>query len=86
MNDIDYLLALTRIDEVTTLLLQKLPKKWVQKNNLSFEIQSTPKDAATPEDFNINHIVFPEKAAQKEIESLIRQSSAVEIKNSLIEK
>ncbi len=81
MNDIDYLLALTRIDEVN-LVASKIAKKMGAKKIIC-RLRNTEyshKDAViTPEDFNINHVVFPEKAAQKEIESLIRQSSAVEI-------
>ena len=33
----------------------------------------------TPDQFGIDYVVYPEKAAQKDIENLIRQSSAIDL-------
>ena len=81
MENVDYLLALTRIDEVNLVASQIATKLGAKK--IICRLRNTEyshKDAVvTPADFNIDKVVFPEKAAQKEIESLIRQSSAVEI-------
>ena len=81
MENVDYLLALTRIDEVNLVASQIATKLGAKK--VICRLRNTEyshKDAiVTPADFNIDKVVFPEKAAQKEIESLIRQSSAVEI-------
>jgi trk system potassium uptake protein TrkA len=81
MENVDYLLALTRIDEVNLVASQIASKLGAKK--IICRLRNTEyshKDAVvTPADFNIDKVVFPEKAAQKEIESLIRQSSAVEI-------
>ena len=81
MKNVDYLLALTRIDEVNLVASQISTKLGAKK--IICRLRNTEyshKNAiVTPSDFNIDKVVFPEKAAQKEIESLIRQSSAVEI-------
>ena len=83
MKNVDYLLALTRIDEVNLVASQIASKLGAKK--IICRLRNTEyshKDAVvTPADFNIDKVVFPEKAAQKEIESLIRQSSAVEIQD-----
>ena len=83
MENVDYLLALTRIDEVNLVASQIATKLGAKK--IICRLRNTEyshKDAVvTPADFNIDKVVFPEKAAQKEIESLIRQSSAVEIQD-----
>ena len=81
MENIDYLLALTKIDEinfVSSYLAHSLGAKKIICRLRNTEY--THKTAiVTPENFHIDHVVFPEKAAQREIESLIRQTSAVEI-------
>ena len=81
MENVDYLLALTRIDEVNLVASQISTKLGAKKiicrlRNTEYSHKNA---VVTPSDFNIDKVVFPEKAAQKEIESLIRQSSAVEI-------
>lgn len=83
MKNVDYLLALTRIDEVNLVASQIASKLGVKKiicrlRNTEYSHKNA---VVTPADFNIDKVVFPEKAAQKEIESLIRQSSAVEIED-----
>ncbi len=86
MENVDYLLALTRIDEVNLVASQIATKLGAKK--IICRLRNTEyshKDAiVTPADFNIDKVVFPEKAAQKEIESLIRQSSAVEIQEFFV--
>ena len=86
MENVDYLLALTRIDEVNLVASQIASKLGAKK--VICRLRNTEyshKDAVvTPADFNIDKVVFPEKAAQKEIESLIRQTSAVEIQEFFV--
>ena len=81
MENIDYLLALTKIDEVnfvSSYLAHSLGARKIicRLRNTEYSHKSA---VITPENFHINHVVFPEKAAQREIESLIRQTSAVEV-------
>ena len=81
MQNVDYLLALTKIDEVnfvSSYLAHALGAKKIicRLRNTEYSHKTA---VITPGNFNINHVVFPEKAAQREIESLIRQTSAVEI-------
>ena len=88
MQNIDYLLALTRIDEVNFVscyLAHSLGAKKIicRLRNTEYSHKTA---VITPLDFKIDYVVFPEKAAQKEIESLIRQTSAVEIEQFWDEK
>jgi len=81
MKNIDYLLALTKIDEVnfvSSYLAHSLGAKKIicRLRNTEYSHKTA---VVTPQNFNIDYVVFPEKAAQREIESLIRQTSAVEI-------
>jgi len=81
MENIDYLLALTKIDEinfVSSYLAHSLGAKKIicRLRNTEYSHKTA---IVTPENFHVDHVVFPEKAAQREIESLIRQTSAVEI-------
>ena len=81
MKNIDYLLALTKIDEVnfvSSYLAHELGAKKIicRLRNTEYSHKTA---VVTPQNFNIDYVVFPEKAAQREIESLIRQTSAVEI-------
>ena len=81
MENIDYLLALTKIDEVnfvSSYLAHSLGAKKIicRLRNTEYSHKTA---VVTPQNFNIDYVVFPEKAAQREIESLIRQTSAVEI-------
>ena len=81
MKNIDYLLALTRIDEVN-LVASRISKKMGAKHVIC-RLRNTEylhKDAIiTPEQFGIEYVTYPEKAAQIEIENLIRRSSTVEV-------
>ena len=81
MKSIDYLLALTKIDEinfVSSYLAHSLGVKKVicRLRNTEYSHETA---IVTPDNFHVDHVVFPEKAAQREVESLIRQTSAVEI-------
>ena len=83
MENVDYLLALTRVDEINLVASQISTKLGAKKvicrlRNTEYLHKTA---VVTPADFNISKVVYPEKAAQKEIESLIRQSSAVEIQD-----
>ena len=81
MSNVDYFLALTPIDEIN-LIAAKISKAMGAKKviarlrNTEFSHKSA---ILTPEDFNIDFVTYPEKAAQQEIESLIRSSSAIEV-------
>ena len=81
MNNVDYLLALTRIDEVN-LVASRISKKMGAKHVIC-RLRNTEymhKDAIiTPEQFGIEYVTYPEKAAQIEIENLVRRSSTVEV-------
>ncbi len=89
MKSIDYFLPLTRHDEVN-LVASKIAKKLGVKKIIS-RLRNTEyihKNAVLkPEEFYIDYVTYPEKAAQIEIESLVKQTSAVEVqefKNNLI--
>ena len=81
MTNVDYFLALTPIDEIN-LIASKISKAMGAKKvitrlrNTEFSHKSA---ILTPKDFNIDFVTYPERAAQNEIESLIRSSSAIEI-------
>ena len=81
MSNVDYFLALTPIDEIN-LIAAKISKAMGAKKviarlrNTEFSHKSA---ILTPKDFNIDFVTYPEKAAQQEIESLIRSSSAIEV-------
>jgi len=81
MKKIDYLLALTRIDEVN-LVASRISKKMGAKHVIC-RLRNTEylhKNAViTPEQFGIEYVTYPEKAAQIEIENLVRRSSTVEV-------
>ena len=81
MKKVDYLLALTRIDEVN-LVASRISKKMGAKHVIC-RLRNTEylhKNAfITPEQFGIEHVTYPEKAAQIEIENLVRRSSTVEV-------
>ena len=81
MESIDYFFALTRIDEVN-LVASRMAKKMGADKIIS-RMRNTEynhKDAIiTPEQFGIDFVAYPEKAAQREIELLIRESSTTEI-------
>ena len=81
MTSVDYLIALTRIDEVN-LVASKIGKERGAKKvicrlrNTEYGHKNTIID---PAQFGINHIVFPEKAAKDEIKRIITQPSSVDI-------
>ena len=81
MKKVDYLLALTRIDEVN-LVASRMSKKMGAKHVIC-RLRNTEyshKDAIIiPEQFGIEYVTYPEKAAQFEIENLIRRSSSVQV-------
>ncbi len=81
MHEIDYLLALTRIDEVNLVASQIARDLGAKKVICRLRnAEYTHKNAVVkPSQFGIDFVTYPEKAAQKEIEKLIRQSSAVEV-------
>jgi len=81
-KEVDFFLALTKIDEVN-LVASTIAKK-LGANNIITRLRNTEyihSDAiVSPEEFGINNVIYPEKSAQIEIENLVRQTSAVEIK------
>lgn len=81
MKKVDYLLALTRIDEVN-LVSSRMSKKMGAKHvicRLRNTEYSHKNAIITPEQFGIEYVTYPEKAAQFEIENLIRRSSSVQV-------
>ena len=81
MNNVDYLLALTRIDEIN-LVVSRISKKMGAKHvicRLRNTEYSHKNAIITPEQFGIEYVTYPEKAAQLEIENLVRRSSTVEV-------
>ena len=81
MSEIDYLLALTRIDEVNLVAARSAYKMGAKKiicrlRNTEYSHENA---IITPAQFGINHVVYPEKAAKRDIEHLIRQTSAVDL-------
>jgi len=81
MEEIDYLLALTRIDEVN-LVTSKIGKERGAKKVIC-RLRNTEyghKDAIIDSSqFGVNHLVFPEKAARDEITKIITQPSSIDI-------
>ena len=80
MSNIDYLIALTRIDEVN-LVASKMGKERGAKKVIC-RLRNTEygkKTIIDPSQFGINHIVFPEKAARDEIKKIITQPSSFDI-------
>ena len=81
MTNIDYLLALTRIDEVNLVAAKSAYEMGAKKiicrlRNTEYSHESA---IITPEQFGIDYVVYPEKAAQRDIENLIRQTSAIDL-------
>jgi trk system potassium uptake protein len=80
-NNIDICLALTGVDEINIVSAAIADKNGVEKvicrlKNTEYEHKNA---SIKLSEFGIDYITYPEIAAQKEIERLIRQSSAVEI-------
>ena len=82
-KDIDYFLALTRIDEIN--LVASSTAKRLGARKVIARLRNTEyihKDAViTPGTFGIDNVIYPEKAAEAEILNLIRETSAFEIKD-----
>ena len=81
MTGIDYLLALTKIDEVNLVASKSAYEMGAKKiicrlRNTEYSHENA---IITPEQFGINYVVYPEKAAQRDIENLIRQTSAIDL-------
>ena len=83
MSSTDYLIALTRIDEVN-LVASKIAKERGAKKVIC-RLRNTEygheKTIIDPSQFGINHIVFPEKAAKNEIKKIITQPSSIDIES-----
>jgi len=80
MNNVDYLIALTRIDEIN-LVASKMGKERGAKKVIC-RLRNTEygkKTIIDPAQFGIDHIVFPEKAARDEIKKIITQPSSFDI-------
>ena len=80
MNEVDYLISLTRIDEVN-LVASKIGKERGAKKVIC-RLRNTEygkKTIIDPAQFGINHVVFPEKAARDEIKKIITQPSSLDI-------
>lgn len=80
MGDVDYLISLTKIDEVN-LVASKMGKE-MGANKVICRLRNTEygkKTTIDPSQFGINHIVFPEKAARDEIKKIITQPSSFDI-------
>ena len=82
-KSIDYFLSLTTADEIN-LVASSIAKKLGARIVIA-RLRSTEyvhKNAVVnPETFGIDHVIYPEKAAQSEILNLIRDTSAIEIKD-----
>jgi len=81
-DEVHYFLGLTRIDEVN-LVASSIAKKLGAKKVIA-RLRNTEyvhKNAIMcPNDYGVDYVTYPEKAAQSEILNLIRDTSAVEIK------
>ena len=81
-TNVDFFLSLTKIDEVN--LVASIIAKKLGAKNIITRLRNTEyihsSAIVTPYEFGIDHIIYPEKSAQIEIENLVRQTSAVEIK------
>ena len=88
MSEVDYLIALTKIDEIN-LVASKLAKEGGAKKVIS-RLRNTEyvdeKAVVKLSQFGINHVVFPEKAAQNEIKRIITQPSSIDIQTFKDEK
>jgi len=81
MSQIDYLLALSRVDEVNLVAAKNAYEMGAKKiicrlRNTEYSHRNA---IITPEQFGIDYVVYPERAAQQEIENLIRQPSAIDL-------
>ena len=82
VENADIFLALTRIDEVNLVSCQMaraLGAKTVIARLRNTEY-SSPKSVIKPKEFGIDEVIHPELAAVDEIERLLHQSSAIDVK------
>ena len=81
MPEVDYVLALTRIDEVN-LVASQITSKMGAKHVIC-RLRNTEyihKDAVvSPKDFNISYVTYPEMAAKDDIEHMIKKGSEDEV-------
>ena len=81
LSAVDYFLALTPTDEVN--LIASKTAKTMGARKVIARLRNTEYSHSNAEvthkDFDIDYVSYPEKAAQTEIESLIRTSSALEV-------
>ena len=81
MEDVDYVLALTRIDEVN-LVSSQIASKMGAKHIIC-RLRNTEyihKNAVvSPRDFNISYVTYPEMAAKNDIEHIIKKGSEDEV-------
>ena len=81
MGNVDYILALTRIDEVN-LVASQIASKMGAKHVIC-RLRNTEyihKDAVvSPSDFNISYVTYPEMAAKNDIEHIIKKGSEDEV-------
>lgn len=81
MEDVDYVLALTRIDEVN-LVSSQIASKMGAKHIIC-RLRNTEyihKNAVvSPKDFNISYVTYPEMAAKNDIEHIIKKGSEDEV-------
>ena len=81
MEKVDYILALTRIDEVN-LVASQIASKMGAKHVIC-RLRNTEyihKDAVvSPSDFNISYVTYPEMAAKNDIEHIIKKGSEDEV-------
>lgn len=87
-SEVDYFLALTKIDEIN-LVASTIAKKMGARNIIA-RLRNTEyihsNALVSPQNFGIDDVIYPEKSAQKEIENLVRDSSAVEVKSFFEDK
>ena len=81
MENVDYILALTRIDEVN-LVASQIASKMGAKHIIC-RLRNTEyihKNAiVSPSDFNISYVTYPEMAAKNDIEHIIKKGSEDEV-------
>ena len=81
MEKVDYVLALTRIDEVNLVASQMTSKMGAK--HVICRLRNTEyihKDAVvSPSDFNISYVTYPEMAAKNDIEHIIKKGSEDEV-------
>ena len=81
MKKVDYVLALTRIDEVNLVASQMTSKMGAK--HVICRLRNTEyihKDAVvSPSDFNISYVTYPEMAAKNDIEHIIKKGSEDEV-------